>query len=516
MATSYGNVQPTLIPAAPVSIAHIPTALRSQQQSSASYDGSEYGTSYESYKDSIVDHLSVTDDQGYTSPKSVPRSPLSLSPTKAFDQADTFGSRFLNTLSDNLKVAPAVAATASSLSRTGSLHARARSLAGFVPSLAASPESEHSVAMSGAQLARSASRRLGGLLSRGQAQRQNSMPEDEEPEETELIMDYKPTFTATPERRLSRTMSTRAAAAVSNNSTPTRPPTQQAKSSRLSGWFTQKVETPTSNENPTKAMELADPFLDLNINAALFPNGPADPLSPTAFNDLLQNATNLITSLQTSYRQKVTLLRSAHGERDAVVEESDEAATRAQHLKAQLEAMAQRAAEQDAAMQALANELAAERAARADDRAELDCLRRSAASGLDEKRRDSVSSHRHEPGNECNECRDESTPRRPRLGRSRRSDGPSSDSGFESDFDAETASVVSSACSPRAAFAAKPAMSFVAEEQGGERRTISNAGTNGAWLVVSQLRQENSGLKTRVGELERAVEGALRVVGRAV
>jgi len=344
------------------------------------------------------------------------------------------------------------------------------------------------------------------------------MPEDEEPEETEFIVDYKPSFTATPERRLSRTMSTRAAAVASNNSTPTRLPTQQTKGSRLSGWFTQKAEIPASTEAASKSMELADPFLDLNINAALFPTGPADPLSPHAFNDLLQNATNLITSLQTSYRQKVSLLRSAHSERDAVIEESDEAATRARHLKAQLEAMAQRAAEQDSAMQALANELAAERASLADDRAELDCLRRTAASGSLEKRRDSVSSHRHEPsGTECDACKDDSTPRRPRMGRARRSDGPSSDSGFESDFDAETASVVSSACSPRAAFvAARPAMGFVAEEQVWERRSMANAGTNGAWLVVSQLRQENSGLKSRVGELERAVEGALRVVGRAV
>jgi len=368
--------------------------------------------------------------------------------------------------------------------------------------------------MSGAQLARRASQRLGGLLSRAPAQKQNPTPEEDELAETEFIMDYKPSFTATPERRHSRTMSTRASA-TSNNTTPTRPVTQQARSSRLSGWFTQKTETTVSTETPTKAMELADPLLDLNINAALFPTGPADPLSPHAYNDLLINATNLISSLQTSYREKVSLLRSAHSERDAVLEESDEAATRARHLKAQLETMAQRAAEQDRAMQSLADDLAAERAARADDRAELECLRRAVATGSIERHDSVAPSHRHEVGVECDVCKDDSTPRRPRMGRPRRSDGVSSDSGFESDFDAETASIVSGACSPRSTYASKNAgMGFVAEEQGWERRNVgAGAGTNGAWMVVSQLRRENSGLKSRVGELERAVEGALSLVG---
>ena len=511
MATSYGNVQLDLNLISPAPVAHTSTSSR-LYSTPASYDGSEYGTSYESYKDSIVNHLSISEEQGYRTPSSLPRSPRS--PARNFDQADTFGSRFFNTISDNLKVGPAVAATASSLSRSGSLHARARSLAGFVPSLTASPETEQSVAMSGAQLARRASQRLGGLLSRAPAQKQNPTPEEDELEETEFIMDYKPSFTATPERRHSRTMSTRASA-TSNNTTPTRPVTQQARSSRLSGWFTQKTETTVSTETPTKAMELADPLLDLNINAALFPTGPADPLSPHAYNDLLINATNLISSLQTSYREKVSLLRSAHSERDAVLEESDEAATRARHLKAQLETMAQRAAEQDRAMQSLADDLAAERAARADDRAELECLRRAVATGSIERHDSVAPSHRHEVGVECDVCKDDSTPRRPRMGRPRRSDGVSSDSGFESDFDAETASIVSGACSPRSTYASKNAgMGFVAEEQGWERRNVgAGAGTNGAWMVVSQLRRENSGLKSRVGELERAVEGALSLVG---
>lgn len=68
--------------------------------------------------------------------------------------------------------------------------------------------------------------------------------------------------------------------------------------------------------------------------------------------------------MQTAYKDRVIAIRDLEAERSAQKDEIEEAETRAQHLKFQLEGMAAKAAEQESAMKSLMDELNAERKAR--------------------------------------------------------------------------------------------------------------------------------------------------------
>ncbi|KAF2157982.1 hypothetical protein K461DRAFT_264797 [Myriangium duriaei CBS 260.36] len=428
--------------------------------SAQSFDTSYSGASYTNYSDSLLDPRSDISEYGYDS--------SNLAPKKSQNQLDTFGSRVFSAFSDAVKP-PSSGSSPSS--RGPSLHSRARSLADSA----------------GPMLARANSIRLGGLLNRTPTQKRTEKPQQPQSEEAEVdieepedLPEYKPTFTSTPDRA-SRRMSTQ---------TPVRPSSSRA--SRF-GWFQSKPDS----TNPTSALELSDPLLDLNVNAALFPTGATDPLNPASFNELLTNACALISQLQTGYREKTTLLKQANAERDAAREETDEAATRAAHLKSQLETMALKAAEQDRAMRDLAAELAHARA--------------------------KLNSDRHDSLLE-NQNADDTTPRRTR--RKRTSEGVASDSGFESDADAEsisfsvdTASTASVPATPGTVYSLTPGVEegfypgAAQQLMRGGMGAGKNGSTAGVWGVVGDLQRENVRLRGRVRELEGAVEGCLSLVG---
>lgn len=464
------------------------------------YDGRPYGTSYNNYSEQFSEHLSSIHENSYDDYRLNPsRSGLGIK--SASGQIDTLSSRFLSAVSDNVKIPPAVTATASSLSRRTSLSARAKSLATYVPSLTGSITDETSP--------KRPMRRFGSLLS-GSAPPSPSKEEDLE--QSEYIMEYKPSLTATPERTARAPLRVR----------PVR--TDSSASSRgLSSWFGAKKEVPST---PQVSMELEDPFLNLNVTTELFPTGFVDPLAPSSFNDLLLNAESLIKRLQTGYKEKVDLLRTSRAEREAQNEEVEEAETRARHLKIQLDEMAAKAAERDHSMQVLADELAAERLARQ----ELLAMRNSPRSHPRPRADSDRSSFIDGPGEE------DMTPRRPGKVAHRMSEGVASDSGFESD--AETASTFSGPTTPISP--GRVTLSLNVDEQRWESRDMmpknldldlmklpmpkvcgGNDGQQspfrqseaGAWSLVSSLRQENSKLQTRVKDLEGAVEGCLSIVG---
>ncbi|OAA54107.1 hypothetical protein SPI_09041 [Niveomyces insectorum RCEF 264] len=117
-----------------------------------------------------------------------------------------------------------------------------------------------------------------------------------------------------------------------------------------------------------------DELYVLDVDAALFPaDQPSDrnAFSPSAFKNLESNARGVLTRLQTAYRQRTLALRDLAAEKSVRDEELEEAETRAQHLKMQLEGMARRAADQEKDMQLLMDQLAAEKKARAQERAML-------------------------------------------------------------------------------------------------------------------------------------------------
>ncbi len=117
-----------------------------------------------------------------------------------------------------------------------------------------------------------------------------------------------------------------------------------------------------------------DDFFNMDVDAALFPAGQPsdrDAFSPAAYKNLQANATGAFRRIQAAYRQRMVTLRDLAAEKSVCDEELEEAETRVQHFKMQLEGMARQAAEQKKEMQALMDELAAEKMARAQERAML-------------------------------------------------------------------------------------------------------------------------------------------------
>ena len=110
-----------------------------------------------------------------------------------------------------------------------------------------------------------------------------------------------------------------------------------------------------------------DELCNLDIKAALFPAGPADPFSPSSFKNLLQNAEGLLLRMQTACKERAVSLREMNAEKEAQSEELEEAQTRARHLKLQLDDMSVKLAEQDVAMMSLVDEVAAMKRWRQDE-----------------------------------------------------------------------------------------------------------------------------------------------------
>ncbi|GAB7347757.1 hypothetical protein MBLNU459_g5306t1 [Dothideomycetes sp. NU459] len=397
--------------------------------------------------------------------------------SKSSSQIEAFGSKFLSAIAENVTVPAAVAATATNLSRKSSLHARARSLASYVPSLNSSLVEEQRSPAPTSQA------RFGGLFRGASIRRASTIPREEEEEDeesdTEFIMEYKPSLTGGPDR--------------------TPEPAAQQKTTRKFSWFgtaSKETAAPASgqqSQDGTISLDLLQPATSL-----LFPLGAPDSSSPTAFPELLRNAETLITRLQTAYKTQASSLHAAQSELSIQAEETEESATRAQHLKLQLEAMAQRANEQDAAMRALAAELATEKQRRADDR-ERFARQRQAQNAATTTSPRSTRSYRHSGGSEL-----------------------ASDSGFESDV--ETASSCSRPMTPLTPSSAHGWTSeAVLKRGGGEVRPLSSGSMtarmpgrtcevdSGVWMF---MREEKARLERRVAELEGAVEGALALVGR--
>ncbi|TKX20093.1 hypothetical protein C1H76_7775 [Elsinoe australis] len=452
-----------------------------------SFDTGYSSSSYSSYSDSLTDPIA---EYGYASNK------LTSTPGKTTTQPESFGFRVFSTLSDAVKKSPN---NIPNLSRTASVHTRARSIAD-------SP---------GAMLARTTSIRLSGLLNRTPTQKTAKPTEDQDDDlsEPEDMPEYKPTFSGTPSRTTTHSQNS------TPRHTPSRPSTAHAhsqKGSRFS-WFTApKPSSPTvphTSDPLTASLELSDPLLTLNIPATLFPHGPTDPHDPASYNDLLLSATALCNRLQSAYCAQASLLKQAQAERDAATEEKDEAATRAAHLKSQLETLAARAGEQETAMRELSAQLSAERQRRAEEERELGALRRRTEL---EGRQDSFIEKGERREEDNHDRGEEATPRRGRKART--SEGLNSDSGFESDaesisYSVDTASTVSGPVTPATVAGQFGGGNGTGWEKEGERTVIAGKGnTAGVWGVVGDLQRDNYRLRTRVKELEGAVEGCLEMV----
>jgi hypothetical protein len=279
---------------------------------------------------------------------------------------------------------------------------------------------------------------------------------------------------------------------------------------------------------------------NLSIEAALFPHGSPsdrDAFSPSAFKNLQMNAMGVITKMQTAFREQTLALRDLQMERSAEKEELEEAETRAQHLKMQLEDMARKAQEHERTIKSLMEELAAEKKARAEEQlaaaARPSHVQRSERAsmisedlGVDEDQRQTRMSHRKswKSGASCEEDTDEdesasaesesvfSRCRSPALPLP---DGP----GTPHARNPTSGSVnVTPKQKPGQQLSAFQKILKGISGDSGESSVVNEcANCRGqdasvAWNTVSLLRDENKHLKTRVGELEVAVESALDLV----
>ncbi|KAH6636254.1 hypothetical protein F5144DRAFT_591457 [Chaetomium tenue] len=322
--------------------------------------------------------------------------------------------------------------------------------------------------------------------------------------------------------------------------------------------------TPTTSPLPSAATaHPQDEICTLNIEAALFPSSPSSPsgaardtFSPSAFKNLHINAVGLLNKMQTAYREQAATLRDLQAERSAQGDEVEEAVTRAEHLRIQLEGMARKAAEQERAMGALEAELEAERKSRARAEAALGWTARRAPSsvgegasvvsedlGVEEERRRQRRESRHRKSGADGLSGEEDTT----------TDDENDSAGSESVFSrsrspalplqsplqqAHTVSSMSDAASivgvadasgtPQAAKTPRsgsvnatpkqrPMSAFQKIFKGISREDAGCPNCKGqdasvAWDTVGLLRDENRHLKTRIGELEVAVEGALDMV----
>lgn len=271
--------------------------------------------------------------------------------------------------------------------------------------------------------------------------------------------------------------------------------------------------------------EIDDEWLRLDVKTALLktallPTAPTDPLSPSTFKTLQQNAEGLLTRLQAAYKERSRALHDVLAEKEAQAEELEGAQTRTRHLKMQLDDMTAKLAEQDQAMMDLVDQLAQEKQAR---REAEDANRR--ASGAQTS---------------VQEMSWGDTQRSERQWNSRTS--TASDMSLESED-----SCVNSLFSRRGATSPAMSMSSVStmnspESQQGQmpapadrnrRPAPQMKGTEAtspiatpldkcakcsgfkeseAWSLVNILKLENQGLKTRLGQLESTVDDCLDMV----
>ncbi|KAK1075384.1 hypothetical protein LTR74_000346 [Friedmanniomyces endolithicus] len=432
----------------------------------------------------IVSQGSIDSESRYFTPVDLDRDGFDLQlppPTKAvLPTRPAFGARLLSSISS---AQPAAAA----LTRKGSvLHSRAKSLAAFVPKLSASTTTT-STTPEKVQTQQQRHPVFGDLFNGESAPVRIGIPQSPTKEKTEeFVMEYKPAFTQRPSvgpRRRST--------AQTSLGTPSPAP--------KSSWFTRKSLAPRPSPTPPPPPQRpTDDLLTLNLHTALFPTGPADPLSPHAYNDLLLNATGLLQRLQAAYREKVEYIAAVRPEIEAQREEVEEAETRAEHLRLQLEAMGRVVGEREEGVR--------EKGARESVR----MVRRSVGGGEE----------------------DEETPRR----RKRGSAGSASDSGFESDV--EYAESITSTGGGRLETPLSPPLMTLtraydgqdwtlrrAEERPGLSRQSTMSGYsamayNGGkdlaaadWASAEDLRGENARLRLQVEEMKRSLQGCIDFVG---
>ncbi|KAF4783230.1 hypothetical protein HER10_EVM0007605 [Colletotrichum scovillei] len=344
------------------------------------------------------------------------------------------------------------------------------------------------------------------------------------PNNTEEAKTNDDTIEGTPTNRLRRRQT---------GSTETTPKGVSPSTSRFAFF-----SSPFSKNTPTQVSPQQDEeLLSMNIQEALFPpTSPThrDAFSPAAFKNLEATAVGLLTKFQTAYQRQNAALIELRVEKDAQNEENDEADTRIQHLKVQLENMASKVAEQEQSMQQLMTELNAEKKARQEERAMRERNRPiSEGSSISEDLGAEEDQARRKWRKSAGFDTDEESVEDASVFSRSRSPTTAAPSVFEGSISEASATPSKSNSlgpprtsrppptskpSPQQASVFQKLMRGVtgdtAKEEGGAASCSNCRGQDqrAAWDTVSLLKDENRGLKHRVEELESCVDSALDVV----
>ncbi|KAL3463986.1 hypothetical protein BJX64DRAFT_108649 [Aspergillus heterothallicus] len=319
-------------------------------------------------------------------------------------------------------------------------------------------------------------------------------------------------------------------------------PLKQVTSTNPLSFFGLKRQAENKLSLPEPA---EDEFLNLDIGAALFPSGSNGLDDQEAFDSLRNNAENVLRRLQAAYKQRTFALHEVLNEKTEKQEELEETKTRIGHLKIQLDGMAEKVLRQEKAMKAMAEELEQERQLR---QREEDARRRSVMlvkSSADDESISDISIELQAPKWSLKRASNGTLP---------------SDSGFESGDESLAESVYSrreGLESPASTIAPSSNISQIAlptppsatlhpiqkelkaptppvrqstydkvmKGLTSSGITSAWAGNNSkcrichgvpsaeAWSVMGVLKEENKGLKSRLGELEMVIDDCLSLVG---
>lgn len=323
-------------------------------------------------------------------------------------------------------------------------------------------------------------------------------------------------------------------------------PLKQVASTNPLSFFSSKTQAEQQREDLPELAE--DQFLNLDINAALFPSSLLSLPTHEAFAELQHRAEHLVREFQSVYKLRTFALHEALAEKSSRKDELDEAQSRVQNVKSQLNGMAARVVEQDKAIAALTDEL-----------------------NLEKQQRETRSREQSEECAKCSEAqrRQDTLQPNPSLQKNhtKQSSGATinSDSGFESGdesiaesvFSRETddgsssnarhstvsMSTINSSSSPTTLSVptskpTTPKAQHNSPRQSAYERVMKGISSSGigssfnaftssmtkcpncrggspsdAWEIVNILREENRGLKRRMAELEDAVEECITLAG---
>ena len=268
--------------------------------------------------------------------------------------------------------------------------------------------------------------------------------------------------------------------------------------------------TPTPDNN-------CDELLNLNISNTFKSFDCTEPLSPASLQILQQQAESLFARLQVAYKERTQALREATAEKDTLAEETQGAEARAKHLKMQLDDMSSKLEEQDEAMMTLVNDLAHEKQAR---REEEETRKRTLKLVEQDTPSFSATARRSLASDVSFESEDDSSAESV-FSRHTGTESPtmsmSSVSTASSPDGPHYAEVQRITSMPPAARLRLPPLQVAVKQAPSTKQSCANCEgvrSTDAWGVVGILREENRGLKQRVGELEGALDGCLDVVGR--